>query len=102
MTEKLTHAGKGAGLFGGAGVVSLYGVFGLLAGAVLLLAKVIPAWGAALAVGGALLLLAGIMALMGRGQVKKASPPVPEAAVQGVRTDIEAVAAAVEDRRHHR
>jgi Putative Actinobacterial Holin-X, holin superfamily III len=102
MTEKLTHAGKGAGLFGGAGVVSLYGVFGLLAGAVLLLAKVIPAWGAALAVGGALLLLAGIMALMGRGQVKKASPPVPEAAVQGVRTDIETVAAAVEDRGHHR
>jgi Putative Actinobacterial Holin-X, holin superfamily III len=102
MTEKLTHAGKGAGLFGGAGVVSLYGVFGLLAGAVLLLAKVIPAWGAALAVGGALLLLAGIMALMGRGQVKKASPPVPEAAVQGVRTDIETVAAAVEDRGHRR
>ena len=102
MTEKLTHAGKGAGLFGGAGVVSLYGVFGLLAGVVLLLAKVIPAWGAALAVGGALLLLAGIMALMGRGQVKKASPPVPEAAVQGVRTDIETVAAAVEDRGHHR
>jgi hypothetical protein len=102
MTEKLQHAGKGAGLFGGAGVVSLYGVFGLLAGAVLLLAKVMPAWGAALAMGGALLLLAGVMALMGRGQVKKATPPVPEAAVRGVRTDIETVAAAVEDRGHNR
>ena len=102
MTEKLAHAGKGAGLFGGAGVVSLYGVFGLLTGAVLLLAKVMPAWGAALAVGGALLALAGIMAVAGRGQVKKASPPVPEAAVKGVRTDIETVAAAVEDRGHHR
>ena len=102
MTEKLAHVGKGAGLFGAAGVVSLYGVFGLLAGAVLLLAHVIPAWAAALVVGAALLLVAGIMALMGRGQVKKAGPPVPEAAVKGVRTDIETVAAAVEDRGHHK
>ena len=100
LTEKLSHAGKGAGLFGGAGVVSLYGVFGLLAGAVLLLAKVMPAWAAALAVGAALLLVAGVMALAGRGQVKKATPPVPEAAVKGVRADIETVAAAVEDRGH--
>jgi hypothetical protein len=102
MTEKLAHAGKGAGLFGGAGLVSLYGVFGLLAGVVLLLARVMPAWGAALVVGAALLLAAGLMALMGRGQVKKATPPVPEAAVQNVRNDIETVAAAVEDRGHHR
>src|SRR5258706_9996880 len=102
MTEKLAHAGKGAGLFGGAGLVSLYGVFGLLAGVVLLLARVMPAWGAALVVGAALLLAAGLMALMGRGQVKKATPPVPEATVQNVRNDIETVAAAVEDRGHHR
>jgi hypothetical protein len=100
MTEKLAHAGKGAGLFGGAGVVSLYGVFGLLAGVVLLLARVMPAWGAAFVVGAALLLVAGAMAVMGRGQVRKATPPVPEGAVQGVRTDIETVAHAVEDRGH--
>jgi hypothetical protein len=42
------------------------------------------------------------MAVAGRGQVKKASPPVPEAAVKNVRTDIETVAAAVEDRGHQR
>src|SRR5215469_13782644 len=48
MAQKLAHAGKGAGLFGGAGVVALYGVFGLLAAAVLGLAQVIPAWAAAL------------------------------------------------------
>jgi len=101
MTEKLAHAGKGAGLFGGAGLVSLYGVFGLLAGVVLLLARVMPAWGAAFVVGAALLFVAGLMALVGRGQVRKASPPVPEAAVKGVRSDIEAVSAAVEDRGHH-
>jgi hypothetical protein len=100
MGEKLAHAGKGAGLFGGAGVVALYGVFGLLAAAVLGLAQVIPAWAAALVVGGFLLLLAGMMAMVGRGQVRKATPPVPEAAVGGVRADIEAVASAVEHRGH--
>jgi uncharacterized membrane protein YqjE len=101
MTEKLAHAGKGAGLFGGAGLVSLYGVFGLLAGVVLALVRVMPAWGAAFVVGGALLLVAGAMAVVGRGQVRKATPPVPEAAVKGVRTDIETVSHAVEDRGHH-
>jgi uncharacterized membrane protein YqjE len=101
MTEKLAHAGKGAGLFGGAGLVSLYGVFGLLAGVVLVLARVMPAWGAAFVVGVALLIVAGVMALVGRGQVRKATPPVPQAAVQGVRTDIETVSHAVEDRGHH-
>ena len=100
MSEKLAHAGKGAGLFGGAGLVALYGVFGVLAAAVLGLAKVMPGWAAALVVGGFLLVVAGLMAALGRGQVRKATPPVPEAAVSGVRTDIEAVASAVEDRGH--
>jgi uncharacterized membrane protein YqjE len=101
MTEKLAHAGKGAGLFGGAGLVSLYGVFGVLTAAVLGLSRVMPGWAAALVVGGFLLVLAGIMALAGRGQVRKATPPVPESAVGGVRADIEAVASAVEHRGHH-
>ncbi len=100
ISEKLVHAGKGAGLFGAAGLVSLYGVFGLLAGVVLVLAKVMPAWGAAFVVGAALLLIAGLMAMVGRGQVRKVGPPMPEAAVRGVRTDIETVSAAVEDRGH--
>jgi hypothetical protein len=100
MSEKLAHAGKGAGLFGGAGVVALYGVFGMLAAAVLGLSRVMPGWAAALVVGGFLLLVAGVMAMAGRGQVRKATPPVPEAAVGGVRADIEAVASAVEHRGH--
>ena len=98
MSEKLAHAGKGAGLFGGAGLVALYGVFGMLAAAVLGLSRVMPGWAAALVVGGFLLGVAGVMALAGRGQVRKAAPPVPEAAVGGVRADIETVASAVEHR----
>ena len=47
MTEKAKHAGLGAGLFGGAGVVALYGVGALVATLVLGLALVLPAWLAA-------------------------------------------------------
>src|SRR5437764_15462935 len=70
MSEKASRAGKGAGLFGGAGLVSLYGVLGVLAAVVLLLAYVMPAWAAALLVGVVLLVIAGLLALVGRSQVR--------------------------------
>jgi hypothetical protein len=100
MTDKAVHVGKGAGLFGGAGVVSLYGVFGLLTGCVLLLARVMPDWGAALVIGALLLAIAGLMAITGRAQVKQAGAPVPEAAVDGARRDLGAVTSAVENRKN--
>ena len=100
MSEKASRAGKGAGLFGGAGLVSLYGVLGVLAAVVLLLALVMPAWVAALLVGVVLLVIAGVLALAGRSQVRQATPPVPEEAVRGVRADIDTVTTAVEERGH--
>ncbi|GAA5188074.1 hypothetical protein GCM10023322_37850 [Rugosimonospora acidiphila] len=99
IMDKAGHAGKGAGLFGGAGVISLYGVFGILTGCVLLLAQVMPAWAAAMVIGALLLAIGGLMAITGRAQVKQATPPLPEAAVDGVHRDLGAVAAAVERRR---
>jgi hypothetical protein len=100
VSEKASHAGRGVGLFGGAGLVSLYGVFGVLAGIVLLLARVMPAWGAALLVGVGLLIVAGLLGLVGRSQVRQATPPVPREAVRGVRADLNAVTTAVEERGH--
>src|SRR5690242_4682320 len=73
MTEKASRAGRGAGLLGGAGLVSLYGILGVLTGVVLLLARVMPAWGAALLVGVVLLIVAGVLALVGRTQVRQAA-----------------------------
>jgi hypothetical protein len=99
MVDKAGHVGKSAGLFGGAGVVSLYGVFGLLTGCVLLLARVMPAWGAALVIGALLLAIAGLMAITGRAQVKQVGAPVPEAAVDNARRDLRAVTSAVESRK---
>ena len=100
MSEKASRAGKGAGLFGGAGLVSLYGVLGVLAAVVLLLAYVMPAWVAALLVGVVLLVIAGLLALVGRSQVRQATPPVPREAARGVRADIDTVTTAVEERGH--
>jgi hypothetical protein len=100
LSAKARHAGKGVGMFGGAGVVALYGVAALLGAVVLGLARVMPAWAAALVVGVALLLVAGLLALFGRGQVRQAVPPVPTEAMRDLRTDLHVVSDAVEDRRH--
>ena len=100
MTEKAKRAGLGVGLFGGAGIASLYGVFGVLTAIVLLLARVMPAWAAAGLVGLALLAFAGLLALVGRAQVGRATPPIPRTAVDSVRADIDAVKTAIQERGH--
>ena len=91
MTSKARRIGRGAGLFGGSGLVALYGIGCLLAAAIIGLASVLPAWAAALIVGGALLLIAGLAALVGKSQVSKAVPPVPEQTVQSVQADVEEI-----------
>jgi hypothetical protein len=98
LTVKGKQAGIGAGMLGGAGVVALYGVAALLTTVVLLLALVMPAWLATLIVGVVLLFIAGAMAMIGRARVKRATPPVPERAVNSVKEDIGTVAEAVKER----
>ena len=66
MTQKGKKAGLGIGLFGGAGLVALYGVATLLATVILALALVIPAWLAALIVTVVLFAVAGVLALHGQ------------------------------------
>ena len=79
--------------------MALYGPGALVATVILLLALVMPAWLAALIVAVALFVLAGILALVGKKQVSRAVPPVPEATVRSVRADVDTVAAAVKDGR---
>jgi uncharacterized membrane protein YqjE len=95
LTEKVKHAGIGAGLFGGGGVLGFYAVGTLIAAMVLLLAEVLPAWAAALIVAVVLLAVAGVLALLGRGQVRQAAPPMPETAAESVRADVRTVTDAV-------
>jgi Putative Actinobacterial Holin-X, holin superfamily III len=91
LAEKGRHAGKGAGMFGGAGLVALYGVGALIAAAILGLATVIEPWIAAAAVGAGLLLVAGILALTGKKELDEAGPPKPELALESVQQDVETV-----------
>ena len=93
LTEKGRHAGKGAGMFGGAGLVALYGVGALIAAAILGLATVLDPWIAAAAIGAGLLLVAGILALTGKKELEEAGPPKPEQAIDSVQRDIETVKA---------
>jgi len=91
MTRKGKQAGVGAGLLGGGGLVALYGVGCLIACVVIAISGVLAAWLAALSVGAALLAAAGAAALLGKGRLQKATPPVPEEAVGNLKTDVEVI-----------
>jgi hypothetical protein len=91
MTGKGKQAALGAGMFGAGGVVAVYGVGCLLACAIIAISGVVTAWLAALIVGVALLAAAGGLTLIGRGRLRKATPPVPEQAVAAVKADVEEI-----------
>jgi len=91
MTRKAKRFGRGAGMFGGSGLIMLYAIGCLLAAAIIGLALAVPAWLAALIVGLILLAVAGVVALMGRNQLREATPPVPEQAVQSVKADVDEI-----------
>jgi len=91
MTRKGKQAGLGIGLFAGSGGIAVYGLGCLIACAVIAIASVLAAWLAALIVGAALLLLAGAAALLGRGRLAKATPPVPEETIGNVKADVDEI-----------
>jgi uncharacterized membrane protein YqjE len=98
LTEKGKHTGFGVGLFGGGGVLAIYGGGALLTALVLALGHVMPVWVAALIVGVILLVVAGLLALSGKKQVSQAMPPVPKAAADSLRADAETVRGAAKNR----
>jgi hypothetical protein len=91
VTQKAKRLGVGAGLFGGAGLFAFFGLAVLIATAVLALALVLPAWLAALIVAVVLLAVAGALALVGKKDVDKGTPPVPSEAIASTKADIATV-----------
>jgi nitrate/nitrite transporter NarK len=91
LQEKGKRAGIAGGMFGGAGLVALYGVGAVVAAVIMLVATSIEPWISALIVGVGLLATAGILALLGRKQVEQATPPKPERAIESVQHDVEHV-----------
>jgi uncharacterized membrane protein YqjE len=99
LAYKGKRAGIGAGMFGGAGVFGLYGFGALTAAIIAALSLAMATWLAALIVAVVYFAIAGIAALMGRGKVKQATPPVPEQAIETTRTDVEVTKARVKEAR---
>lgn len=91
LTEKGKRAGFGAGMFGAAGMAAFFGGAALVAAVILLLALVLPGWAAAAIVAVVLFIAAALLGLVGKNQVKQATPPVPEETIASVKADIDMV-----------
>lgn len=89
LTDKGKQAGIGAGMFGAAGIVGLYGVGALTAAIILALSLAMAGWLAALIVAVVYGAIAGGLALSGKNRVQKGVPPTPEQTVQTVKEDVE-------------
>jgi membrane protein len=100
VAEKGKQAAVGAGMFGGTGVFGLYAFGALTAAAILALATALDAWLAALIVGVIYAAIAGVLALRGKAKVQRASPPVPEQAVDSTKEDLEWVKARAKSARN--
>jgi uncharacterized membrane protein YqjE len=93
LQEKGKRMGMGAGMFGGAGLVALYGVGALIAAAIIGLGTLLEPWLSAVIVGVVLLAVAGILALTGKKQVDRGTPPLPEQAIESAKRDVDEVKA---------
>jgi uncharacterized membrane protein YqjE len=94
LQEKGKRVRIGAGMFGGAGLVALYGVGALVAAAIIGIGTLLEPWIAAVIVGAVLLAVAGVLALGGRKQVERGTPPLPEQAIESAKRDVDEIKAA--------
>jgi membrane protein len=72
-------------------VLAFYGGAALVAALILGLATVLMPWLAALIVGVAVLGVAGVFAVVGKKQVQRAAPLVPEETTASVKVDINTI-----------
>ncbi|MGI8647653.1 MAG: hypothetical protein DLM55_10700 [Acidimicrobiales bacterium] len=96
LSNKRKRVGRGAALLGMAALFALYAIGVLIAAGVLGVAQVFQPWLAALIVGGGLLFLAAIFAVLGKRQLKAATPPVPPEVVENLKADMGALKGAKE------
>jgi len=89
LAERGKSAGIGAGMLGGAGVAGLLALGALTACLILLLAKAMDAWVAALIVTAIHAAVAGTLALVGRARLREGMPPAPEQTVESVKEDVQ-------------
>jgi uncharacterized membrane protein YqjE len=89
MTEKGKKVGVGAGILGGAGVLTLLALGTLSACLIAALAEAMDVWLAALIVTVVYAAGAGVLALTGKERVAQVSPPAPEQTIETVKEDVQ-------------
>jgi Putative Actinobacterial Holin-X, holin superfamily III len=89
MNLKAKRLGIGAGAFGAAGLVGLFAFGVLTAAVVLLIAKAMDAWIAAVIVAAVYGAVAAALALTGKKKVDEGTPPVPEQAIESTKADVD-------------
>src|ERR671918_668153 len=70
------------------------GVGALVAAAIIGIGTLLEPWVAAVIVGVVLLAVAGILAMLGRKQVERGTPPLPQQAIESAKRDVDEVKAA--------
>ena len=88
VTQKGKQAGIGAGMFGGAGIAGLLALGSLTACLIAVLATGMEVWIAALIVTVVWTAIAGVLALLGKGRVQEATPPV-EQTIETIKEDVQ-------------
>ncbi|MEW2252042.1 MULTISPECIES: phage holin family protein [unclassified Streptomyces] len=91
LAQKGRRAGRGGGLLGAAGAFAYAGLLATAGTAVAALSLVLPVWAAALIVTGLLFAVAGVLAVAGRSELRRAAPPTPEETLGSVRADVEEI-----------
>jgi membrane protein implicated in regulation of membrane protease activity len=87
-------------MFGGAALFAAFAFGAVTACLIIALATAMAAWLAALIVGVVYAAIGGVLALAGRKQVERATPPVPEQAVDSTKEDVEWVKARAKSARN--
>ncbi|MEV5796176.1 phage holin family protein [Streptomyces collinus] len=91
LTEKGRRAGRGGGLLGASGAVGYVGLIVLAGAATAALSLALPVWAAALIVAAVYFAVAGLLAVAGRAQLRRAAPPTPEETLSSVRADVDEI-----------
>jgi Flp pilus assembly protein TadB len=91
LKEKVQKLGVGVGLGVGAGLFAFFGLGFLLAAVSAVIALELPWWAALLITAGGLFLLAAILGLLAKSSIEKATPAMPEQAIEEARLTTAAI-----------
>lgn len=93
LKKKASLFGVGVGLFAGAALFVVFALGFLFAAIAAGIGTALPMWAALLIVTALLVVLAALLALFGRRSIEKATPPVPQQAIEEAKLTTEALKA---------